>query len=101
MVSGTASFVQTARNLDDVITCEKRSESPFVVEKELVLSTTDYENFVSDLGVEREYLQIEHARCKTIKGTRHCLRVMSKKLQNGLLVQCTDTGYPEWIAISP
>lgn len=72
---------------------------PYIIEKEVVLAKIDYENFITDLCVDREYIE---ENCSLMKiddqGIWHCIFVRQKNKNDGILVMSDGTVFPKWCA---
>ena len=83
----TAWWVPDPARLEDLIQPNISESRQFVVAKAIRLPWDDYENFVTDLLVDREFLT-ENADVCTVDddGTWHCLLVLHRGHTDGVLV---------------
>lgn len=95
-----ACFIQYPRTIEDL--CKphfRKQRKPFLIEKYITLKKIDYENFIMDLRVEREYIAKNAYLMKTgEKGIWHCVFVRQKHAKYGILVMSDRTDYPVWAA---
>ena len=76
------------------------AERPFEVVRRISLSAMDYENFISDLYADREFL----GRCSHLCGAGEilrCLLVQQRGRADGILVLPVDGDYVGWAAYYP
>ena len=88
--TGFAYFVERPRRLEDLIIPHlAEEERPYRVAAEIRLSAMDYENFVTDLLADRQFLSDHGSRCK--KGeVWDCLLVRRRGQPDGILVMPED-----------
>ena len=72
----------------------------FVIEKTIVLQKIDYINFISDMTVERKYLQKYRPLCRIdARNVWHCLLVRCAGRRTGLLIMPSRGGFPYCAAV--
>ncbi len=71
----------------------------FIVEKCILLNITDYENFITDLTVDRWFIE-EYKRLCFIDAESiwHCILVKQKEKSDGVLVMSDGRTFPKWAA---
>lgn len=86
MSENFAFFVEHPRKIDELIKPHDiRDEKQFEVVKLIVLSHMDYENFVTDMLVQRDYLEKNAALCEGGEYVR-CMLVTVSSCEIGVLV---------------
>ena len=92
---GTAYFVRSPRVLDDLRRPHLLDEEQaFVIEKRITLGVIDFENFVTDMAVERPFLEDSAGSCAgEDDGALHCLLVRERGKTGGVLVVPEAGGY--------
>ena len=96
----TAYFVRLPFRIEDLRRPHLTSdEKPYRIEKTVVLSVIDYENFVTDLCVSRSFIE-EHAKlCKVNEnGVWHCIFAKCRNSPDGVLVMSDGRDFPMWAA---
>lgn len=71
---------------------------PYVIEKTVVLGKIDYENFITDLCVDRQYIEDNVHLCQIHDGIWHCLLIQRRGERDGVLVMSEGCGFPKWAA---
>lgn len=98
--NNTAYFVRhpsTIKNLRVPHLYDKRK--PFVIEKTVTLPVIDYENFITDLGVDRGFIEEDMDLCRVDgDGVWHCILVRQRGKPDGVLVMSEGTEYPKYAA---
>jgi len=96
----TAYFVSYPYSLDDLKKPHIVSRrKPYIIEKEITLGKIDYENFITDLCVDREYIEVNSSLMKIDEtGTWHCILVRQKNKHDGILVMSDGNVFPKWAA---
>ncbi len=61
------------------------SQRPYEIVKVIALPLIDYENFISDLTVDRQFLEDNAFLCST-NGIWKCLLIQREKKSDGILV---------------
>ena len=86
-------WVPAPARLEDIIQPHISEAHPFVVAKAIRLPWEDYENFVTDFLVEREFLTNNADVCKVDEdGTWHCLLVLQRGHTDGVLAMPDEQG---------
>ena len=88
---GYAYFVERPRRIEDLMVPHPiEKEHPFRIVTEIQLSAIDYENFITDMLADRQFIEDHGRRCK--KGeVWDCLLVRRRGQPNGVLVM-PDSG---------
>lgn len=74
-------------------------ERPYVVEQTIALAEIDYENFVTDMTVERLFIEENRNLCRVhANGIWHCLFIRQRGRPDGVLVMSDGRDYPLWAA---
>lgn len=99
MDQGYAFFVSRASHVEKLKGLHLlKKEVPFIVEKNITLRKEDYENFVSDLGVERQFIDENKGLCRIEKGIYHSIFVRCWGKKDGILVMSNRTDRPLFAA---
>jgi hypothetical protein len=99
MDTGHAFFVRKASRVEKLKKLHLlRDEVPFIIEKNIPLGKIDYENFASDLGVERQFLEENKDLCRVEKGIWHSIYVSRRGDNDGILVMSDGTDRPMFTA---
>lgn len=99
-MSQKAFFVENPYKISDL----KRLHLPerckaFVVERGIMLNITDYENFITDLTVDRWFIEDYKQLCFIdVESIWHCILVKQKGKSDGVLVMSDGTIFPKWAA---
>lgn len=99
----TAFFVEYPFRIEDLIR-PHLSEwlKSYIVEKEIGLGKIDYENFITDLCVDRWFIEKYTHLCSIDEnGVWHCLLVSQKGKSGGVLVMSEGRVFPKWAAYLP
>ena len=94
--TGAAGFLAHPRTLDEVLANNSKLR-PYTIVKTISLGKIDYENFVSDLLVSRDFLEGNAFLCRE---PGNCLYIKQRKSHSGLLIIPDQSGYVEsaaWI----
>lgn len=87
METGSAYFVRKPRKLSDLLYPHgPEDEIPYEVVKTIHLLRIDYENFASDLTVDRTYIERLSLLCGIRDGIWQCLLIRQKNAETGILV---------------
>lgn len=80
--------------LADIVTLNISERHYYVVERVIKLMREEYENFISDFLVSRDFL-IQHAKqCRVDEnGVWHCLCVLQRGMTDGVLVMADEQGF--------
>lgn len=96
---GYAYFVRTPRRITDLQVLHAIDrESPYEIVKEIVLSQIDYENFITDLTVDRDFLENNACLCEN-GDIKKCLYIHGQNSGTGILVIPKDLCWVSWAAI--
>lgn len=100
MSEPTAYFVKLPFRLEDLRRPHYLSDrKPYIVEKTTVLAIIDYENFVTDLCVDRWFIEDNANLCRIDSdGIWHCILVKRRKQSEGVLVMSDGEDFPLWAA---
>lgn len=96
--TGYAYFVMAPRVIEDLKTPHPiERERPFEVVKKVKLGAIDYENFITDMVVDRQFIEDNAALCA--KGeVWKCLLVQKRGSHDGVLVIPQDGCYMKYAA---
>lgn len=96
----TAFFIRYPRRMNDLYLSQPvRIVRAYEVVKEITLPAIDYENFVTDLRADRQFLEDHAALCGEGDPMR-CLLVRCRGRRDGLLV-VPRGAYVQWAAYLP
>ncbi len=99
-LNGRAWFVRRPRDLDALRALHPLdAERPYRVAAELFLEEMDFQNFLTDLYADRDFLERYASLCAGGE-PRSCLLVRSVGDRNGILVQPGKDGFIEWAAFT-
>ena len=98
---GYAFFVENPRILEDLIVPHPvEMERQFMVVKTVRLTKIDYENFITDMIADRQFIEENAALCS--KGTVwNCIFVQQRGREDGVLVLPIDQSFVGWAAYLP
>ena len=98
---GYAFFVENPRILEDLIVPHPvETERQFMVVKTVRLTKIDYENFITDMIADRQFIEENAALCS--KGTVwNCIFVQQRGREDGVLVLPIDQSFVGWAAYLP
>lgn len=97
--NGYAYFVEHPRRINDLnILHAVDQESPYEIVKEIYLSIIDYENFITDMTVDRAFIENNAHLCENGK-IKKCLYVHGRNPDTGILVIPEDCCWVGWAAI--
>lgn len=83
---GYAFFVQRPRRIEDLrVPHLKEKECPYEIVKVIRLGVMDYENFITDMLVDRPFLE-EYSNLCVQEDTWKCLLICQRGQNNGVLV---------------
>jgi hypothetical protein len=98
----TAFFVSMPFSMEDLKRphlAERRK--PYIVEKTVMLAKIDYENFVTDLCVDRWFIEENKNLCYVDDDdVWHCILVRRRRETEGVLVMPEGQNFPKWAALS-
>lgn len=94
----TAYFVKHPRRMEDLRKPHQiGDERPYMVAKEIMLARIDYENFITDMVVDRQFIEENADLCA--EGTpMKCLFVRQRGKKDGVLVVPKGMAYVGWAA---
>ena len=96
--TGAAYFVERPRRLEDLMVPHLvEKERPYQIITEIQLPAIDYENFVTDMLADRQFIEDHGRRCKQGE-VWSCLLVRRKGKADGVLVMPEDGGFVGWAA---
>ena len=103
MIKPTAYFVRLPFRLEDLKRPHSLSdEKPYIVEKTIILAAIDYENFVTDLCVDRGFIENNTKLCRVDEnGVWHCILVRQRSRADGVLVMSGGRDFSLWAAYIP
>ena len=95
---GTAYFVRNPRRIEDLQALHLvEKERPFEIVKRVKLAKIDYENFITDMLADRQFIEDHAALC--FKGkTWRCILVQQRGRTDGVLVMPEGCCYVGWAA---
>ncbi len=87
MITGYAFFVSNPRIAEDIIQPHPvEAERQFEVVKVIRLAKIDYENFITDMLVDRQFLEDNAYLCSKNDEVIRCLLITTRKSDSGILV---------------
>lgn len=93
-----ANFVQHPRTVDDLMALhDAADEQPFEIVKTIRLQAIDFENFLTDMTVDRQYIEDAAYLCEDGK-IKKCLFVCGRDPKRGILVIPEAKCYVGWAA---
>lgn len=100
-LGGYAYFVENPRILEDLIVPHPvKKERQFMVVKTIRLTKIDYENFITDMIADRQFIEENGELCS--KGTVwNCIFVQQRGREDGVLVLPIDQSFVGWAAYLP
>ena len=99
-ISGKAYFVSDPRRIEDLTVLHLvEKERPFEVVKIVKLAKIDYENFITDMVADRQFIEDHAALCSKGEVWR-CILVQQCGHTDGVLVMPEDYCYVGWAAYS-
>ncbi len=95
---GYAYFVERPRRIEDLkVPHLIEKERPYWIVTEIQLPAIDYENFITDMLADRQFIEDHGRRCK--KGeVWDCLLVRRRGQPDGVLVMPEDGRFVSWAA---
>lgn len=96
----TAYFVKLPSRIEDLrVPHPLVQEKPYSIFAEVELKPIDYENFITDLCVDRWFIEENMHLCSVDNnGVRHCVFVHRRNRRDGVLVMSDGCDYPKWAA---
>ena len=87
MKQGYAFFVDKPRTIDDLMQPHRvEDERPFHITKTIQLSGIDYTNFITDMLVDRRYIEENYRLCSSSGSVIQCLLIKQRGKKGGILV---------------
>jgi ABC-type iron transport system FetAB ATPase subunit len=94
----TAFFVKHPRRIDDLrVPHLVGEERPYEIVREIVLPVIDYENFITDMSADRQFLEDNAALCSEGEIMR-CLLIRQRGGTGGVLVLPENGAFAAWAA---
>lgn len=99
-MNGHAFFIGKASRIEKLKVLHLlKQEVPFFVEKRITLPKEEYENFINDLGVERQFIDDHKELCRVDqKGVWHSIFIRRRGRTDGVLVMSRGTDRPLYTA---
>ena len=95
---GYAHFVESPRTIDDLMEPHPiEQETAYEIVKTVKLSGIDYENFITDMVADRQFIEDNAALCSRGEVWR-CLLVQQRGQADGVLVMPEDGCFVGWAA---
>ena len=87
MQQGYAYFVDKPRTIDDLMQPHRvEAEQSFHITKTIQLSGIDYTNFITDMLVDRRYIEENYRLCSSSGSVIQCLLIKQRGKKGGILV---------------
>lgn len=97
-VHGYAYFVERPRRIDDLMVLHPiEKEKPYRIVAEIRLPAIDYENIITDMMADRQFIEDHGCRCKKSE-VWDCLLVCRRGQTDGVLVMPEDGCFVGWAA---
>ena len=97
-MGNTAYFVRRPRKLKDLFALHAvDQEKMYEIVKIIRLSSIDYGNFISDMTVDRRFLEENSVLCSS-ESIWKCLLICGEKTRGGILVIPLDGRWVGWAA---
>jgi len=97
--NGTAYFVEHPSRINDLLVIHALDhEAPYEIVKDIYLSAIDYENFIADMTVDRDYIE-RYADLCTDGEIKKCLFIHSRNVHSGVLVVPEDRCWVKYAAL--
>ena len=97
-----AFFINRPSRIEDLIPPRIVGDAhPYKVTVMVELSGIDYHNFITDLKVDRPFLEEHSNKSYIAQGVWHCILVRQKGRSDGLLVMTSGRDFPSWVAYLP
>lgn len=95
---GSAFFVALPRTIEDLMVPHLiEQKQPYEIISVVKLAKIDYENFVTDMVADRQFIEDNASRCQ--KGeVWKCILVQQHRRSDGVLVMPVDNCYVGWAA---
>lgn len=99
--TGYAFFVRRPRVLGELVELHSiECERPYEIVKTVRLGAMDYENFVTDMVADRQFVEDNAEYCSTGEVWK-CLLVQKRGNRGGILVMPEDNCYVGYAAYAP
>ena len=96
--SGYANFAERPRTIDDLMAPHPvEQKQAYEISKTVSLAKMDYENFITDMIADRQFLEDNAAFCSQGE-TWRCILVRRRGRADGVLVMPADNGHVGWAA---
>jgi hypothetical protein len=96
--AGTAFFVKAPRRIEDLLALHPvEEERAYMVVKQVKLAKIDYENFITDMVADRQFIEDNAALCFKDEAL-HCILVQQCGCTDGVLVMPKDVCFVGWAA---
>ena len=96
--TGFAYFVESPRIIEDLLAPHPiEQETQYEIVKTVKLAKIDYENFITDMIADRQFIEENAALCAQ-GGVWRCLLVQQRGRTDGVLVMPVDGCYVGWAA---
>ncbi len=98
-----AYFVRLPFRIDDLLVIyHPKYAVPYIIEKIISIPAIDYENFITDLCVDRWFIEDNASLCRIDSdGIWHCILVKQRHRDDGVLVMSDGRVFPFWAAYMP
>lgn len=99
----TAFFVENPQRIGDLVRPHFIDwRKPYVIEQTVSLNRVDYVNFITDLCVDRWFIEENTHLCHVDEqGIWHCTLVTQDGKAGGVLVMSDGEVFPKWAAYLP
>ncbi len=95
-----ANFIKNPSTINDLLhICLTKQLKKYSISKSIEIPQIDYDNFITDLCVDREYIEKNKSLCYIKNLTYHCLYIHPTNSNVGILVMCDNKNYPKFAAI--
>ena len=96
--TGFAYFVESPRIIEDLLAPHPiEQETQYEIVNTVKLAKIDYENFITDMIADRQFIEENAALCAQ-GGVWRCLLVQQRGRTDGVLVMPVDGCYVGWAA---
>ena len=98
--TGKAYFVRQPRRVDELVILHAVDwETSYEIVQEIILQAIEYENFITDMTVDRQFIADYASLCDDDnEGIKKCLFVRGRDPQSGILVIPEAKCYVGWAA---
>ena len=99
--SGSACFIRHPRTIGDLMQPHlHKHEREYQIVKTIELGKIDYENFITDMLVDRQFIEDSAALCSQGEVWK-CLLIRQRGCREGVLVMSENGGFVCWAARFP